>query len=143
MLPTILGGANFVLHSAGWLEGGLAMGYEKFMMDVDQCGARHAFAKGVDLSPNGHALDGCDERARAALPRHAHTLRTSRPRSTTPTADNNSFEQWTRSGEDATARHASGEELAEYEPPPLDEATDEELRDFIDRTKASFPDSNA
>ena len=34
LLPTVMGGANFVLHSAGWLEGGLAMGYEKFMMDA-------------------------------------------------------------------------------------------------------------
>jgi trimethylamine--corrinoid protein Co-methyltransferase len=32
--------------------------------------------------------------------------------------------------------------LAEYEPPAIDEAVDEELRDRIDRKKASFPDSN-
>ena len=57
MQPTILGGVNFVLHAAGWLEGGLAMGYEKFVLDVDQCGRWHAFAKGVDLSQNGQALD--------------------------------------------------------------------------------------
>src|SRR4029078_3586286 len=34
--PTILAGVNFVLHAAGWLEGGLAVGYEKFVMDADQ-----------------------------------------------------------------------------------------------------------
>ena len=28
-----LAGVNFMLHTAGWLEGGLAMGYEKFIMD--------------------------------------------------------------------------------------------------------------
>src|SRR5690606_23286639 len=28
---TILAGTNFVLHAAGWLEGGLASGYDKFM----------------------------------------------------------------------------------------------------------------
>ena len=49
MQPTILGGVNFVLHTAGWLEGGLAMGYEKFVLDNDQLGMWHAFAKGVDL----------------------------------------------------------------------------------------------
>ena len=32
--------------------------------------------------------------------------------------------------------------LAEYEAPPIDEAVDEELRTWIDRKKASFPDSN-
>ena len=31
-----LAGVNFMLHTAGWLEGGLAVGYEKFVMDCDQ-----------------------------------------------------------------------------------------------------------
>ena len=30
LLPTVMGGVNFVLHAAGWLEGGLSIGYEKF-----------------------------------------------------------------------------------------------------------------
>ena len=33
MLPAVNAGANFILHSAGWLEGGLTMGYEKFIID--------------------------------------------------------------------------------------------------------------
>src|SRR5262249_56044483 len=36
MQPTLLGGVNFVLHSAGWLEGGLTMGYKKFVLDSHQ-----------------------------------------------------------------------------------------------------------
>jgi trimethylamine--corrinoid protein Co-methyltransferase len=32
--------------------------------------------------------------------------------------------------------------IAGYEPPPIDEAVDEELREWIERKKASFPDSN-
>jgi hypothetical protein len=47
---TILAGTNFVLHSAGWLEGGLASCYEKFMMDIDQLGMQQKFCEGVDLS---------------------------------------------------------------------------------------------
>ena len=54
---TILGGVNFVLHAAGWLEGGLAVGYEKFVMDADQCGMAAVFVNGVDMSENGQALD--------------------------------------------------------------------------------------
>ncbi len=46
LLPTCLAGVNFVLHTAGWLEGGLAMGYEKFMMDVDQAGMMHTLLAG-------------------------------------------------------------------------------------------------
>src|SRR5450759_784349 len=41
LLPSCLAGVNFVLHTAGWLEGGLAMGYEKFVMDADQAGMMH------------------------------------------------------------------------------------------------------
>ena len=32
--------------------------------------------------------------------------------------------------------------LAEYEEPPIDEAVDEQLREWIERKKASFPDSD-
>jgi trimethylamine--corrinoid protein Co-methyltransferase len=145
--PTILGGANFVLHAAGWLEGGLTMGYEKFVLDLDQCGMAHAFAKGVDLSPNGQALDAIIENGPG---QHflgtAHTLanfETAFYRSSI--ADNNSYEQWEEDGSlDATHRSNAiwKKMLAEYEPPQIDEAVDEELKDWIERQKASFPDSN-
>ena len=46
-----------MLHTAGWLEGGLAMGYEKFIMDLDQAGMIQAFCNGVDLTENGLGLD--------------------------------------------------------------------------------------
>ena len=35
LLPTFLAGANWVMHSAGWLEGGLVAGYEKFIVDIE------------------------------------------------------------------------------------------------------------
>jgi trimethylamine---corrinoid protein Co-methyltransferase len=145
--PTVLGGVNFVLHAAGWLEGGLAMGYEKFVMDLDQCGMMHAFAKGVDLSPNGQALDAIIENGPG---QHflgtAHTLanfETAFFRSSI--ADNNSFEQWELEGGLDTATRANSiwkKMLADYEPPAIDEAVDLELREWVERQKASFPDSN-
>ena len=146
--PTILGGVNFVLHAAGWLEGGLSMGYEKFVLDLDQCGAMHELAKGMDLSPNGQAIDAilANEPGTHFLGT-AHTLanfETAFYRSNT--ADNNSFEQWEIDGSLDAAQRANAiwkQTLAEYEAPPLDEAKDEELLAWIDRKKASFPDSNA
>jgi trimethylamine---corrinoid protein Co-methyltransferase len=145
--PTVLGGVNFVLHAAGWLEGGLAMGYEKFVMDADQCGMMHAFAKGVDLSPNGQAVDAIIENGPGLhFLGSAHTLanfETAFYRSNV--SDNNSYEQWEIEGSLDTAMRANTvwkRILAEYEPPPIDESLDEELRDWIDQRKASFPDSN-
>jgi trimethylamine---corrinoid protein Co-methyltransferase len=35
LMPTFLAGANWVMHSAGWLEGGLVAGYEKFIVDIE------------------------------------------------------------------------------------------------------------
>ena len=35
MLPTFLAGANFVMHSAGWLESGLVSCFEKFIVDIE------------------------------------------------------------------------------------------------------------
>jgi len=143
--PTILGGVNFVLHAAGWLEGGLAVGYEKFVLDNDQLGMVHTFVKGVDLSPNGQALDAILENGPG---QHflgtAHTLanfETAFYRSAV--ADNASYEQWLEEGGLDAAQRANAiwkRTLAEYEPPPIDAAVDEELRAFVTRRKDEMPD---
>jgi trimethylamine--corrinoid protein Co-methyltransferase len=137
MQPTILGGVNFVLHAAGWLEGGLTMGYEKFMLDVDQ---------GLDITENGQALDAILTNAPGQhFLGHPHTLanfETAFYRS--PLADNASYEQWEAEGaKDASVRANAAwkHTLEQYEPPPFDEAVDEELREWIERKKASFPDA--
>jgi trimethylamine--corrinoid protein Co-methyltransferase len=147
MQPTLLAGVHFALHVAGWLEGGLTMGYEKFVLDADQAGAWHAFARGVDLSPNGQALEAIVANGPGQhFLGSAHTLanfETAFYRSST--ADNNSFEQWELEGaHDAAARANASwkKQLAEYEPPPIDDAVDAELREWIERRKASFPDSD-
>jgi trimethylamine--corrinoid protein Co-methyltransferase len=147
LLPTCLAGVNFVLHTAGWLEGGLAMGYEKFMMDVDQAGMMHTLLAGVDMSENGQALSAIRE---VGPGKHflgcAHTqanFESAFYRS--PLADNNSFEQWEAEGGKDMAQRANAQwkkQLAEYVAPPLDPAVDEALLDFMRRRKDSFPDSN-
>ena len=49
-------GVNFVLHAAGWQEGGLALGYEKLVLDADQLMAMEVWGRGVDMSENGQAM---------------------------------------------------------------------------------------
>ena len=146
LVPTIHAGANFVLHAAGWMEGGLSSSYEKFVMDTDQLGMMHVLARGIDLSDNGQALDafrqvgpgghflGCD-----------HTQQNfERAFYRSFVADNNSVEQWEAEGKLDEAQRANAiwkKMLAEYEPPPIDPGIDEALRDFIERKKASMPDA--
>ncbi|MEO8856974.1 MAG: trimethylamine methyltransferase family protein [Burkholderiaceae bacterium] len=147
LLPTCHAGVNFVLHTAGWLEGGLSMGYEKFIMDADQAGMMHTLMAGVDLSENGQAMDAIRE---VGPGKHflgcAHTqanFETAFYRS--PITDNNSYEQWLSEGSRDLAQRANAvwkKNLAEYEMPPMDVATDEAVLDYMNRRKASFPDSN-
>ena len=146
LLPAVLAGVNFVLHTAGWMEGGLAMGYEKFIMDADQAAMMAILLGGVDLSENGQAMDAIREVGPGV---HflgcAHTQRnfkTAFYRS--PITDNNSFEQWEAEGGLDHAQRANKrfkQLLAEYQPPALDPAIDEALIEFVERRKQSMPDS--
>ena len=147
LLPTCMAGVNFVLHTAGWLEGGLSMGYERFVMDVDQAGMMHTLLAGVDLSDNGQAMDAIRD---VGPGKHflgcAHTqanFESAFYRS--PLADNNSFEQWEADGStDLNQRSNTSwkKQLAEYQAPALDPAVDEELLAFIKKKKDAVPDSN-
>jgi len=146
LLPTVLAGTNFVVHSAGWQEGGLVSGYEKFVMDADQLGMMQVLANGYDLSDNGQAMDAVREVGPGS---HylgcAHTqanFETAFYRSTT--ADNSSFEQWQADGaKDAITRANElwKSKLASYEAPPIDPGIDEALTEFIAKKKASMPDA--
>jgi trimethylamine--corrinoid protein Co-methyltransferase len=146
MLATVLSGTNFVLHAAGWLEGGLCSSYEKLMLDIDMLGMMHVLAKGMDFSQESQAMDALREVGPGGhFLGAAHTQRhfeTAFYRS--PLADNNSFEQWDLDGRKDAATRANARwkaMLAAYEPPPLDPAIDEALLAFMAERKAAFPDS--
>ena len=146
MTATLLAGTNFVLHAAGWLEAGLCAGYGKFVMDTEQIAMLQSFCRKPDLSDNGLGLEavrevgpgnhflGCD-----------HTRRNYLEGFFIPEiADNNSFEQWQAEGElshDQRSVATARKRLATYEAPPLDEARDEALKDFMARRKAGLPDT--
>lgn len=140
-----LAGVNFMLHTAGWLEGGLAMGYEKFIMDCDQASMIGVLLKGMDLSENGQAMEAFAE---VGPGKHflgsAHTLTNFESafyRSTV--ADSNSYEQWSAEGGLDTAQRANGlwkKMLADYEPPAIDPAIDEALLAYMAEQKAAFED---
>ena len=145
LLPTLQAGVNFVLHAAGWLEGGLALSYEKLILDADQLGAMATYARGVDTSENGLALEAFRTNAHGDhFLGNPHTLanfETAFWRS--ELADHNSYEQWAEEGSLSAAQRANTrwkQMLAAYEPPPLDDAVDAELLDFVARRKAEMPD---
>jgi len=144
---TVLSGVNFALHGAGWLEGGLSSGYEKFVMDCDQLAMMQRLTEGFDLTDNGQAMDAVREVGPGA---HylgcAHTqanFETAFIRSSL--ADNNSYEQWESEGGLDMAQRANTQWkswLAEYQAPAIDPGVDEALQAYMAERKASFPDSN-
>ena len=147
LLPTVLAGVNFVLHAAGWLEGGLVSSYEKFVMDADQLAMMQTMLKGIDLSENGQAMDAIRE-----VGPGAHYLGCAHTQANfesaffrSSIADNSTFEQWQIEGSQETGTRAAGvvrRMLGDYQAPPIDPGVDESIRDYIDRRKASVPDSN-
>ena len=146
--PSVLGGVNFVLHAAGWLEGGLVSDIRKFIIDADQCSAMSVFTDGPDVTENGQAMDairqvgpgqhflGCD-----------HTQRNFETAFwTSKVSDNSTFEQWSSEGEVDQMQRAgeiAKKLLESYEPPEIDPSIDEALRSFIEKRKEELPNTEA
>ncbi len=145
LLPALLSGANFILQAAGWLEGGLVTGYEKFIQDADRCGMMVKLFEGLTLDTNAFALDAYRE-----IEHGQHFLGTAHTLRNYTTAfyesnitNNNSYEQWLEEGQlnDEQRAHAVWkQQLKDYQPPPIDPAVDEALQEYMNRTKASRDD---
>ncbi len=146
MLAAVHCGANFILHSAGFLDGLLSMSYEKFMMDADYCGALHTYLDGVTIDDNQLALEAFRE---VGPGNHffgcAHTMANYETAFwDSGVADNEPFEKWEAAGSHDAAFRANRkwkQALADYEAPPLDEAIDDALQDFMARRKAQTEDA--
>ncbi|MCB5197798.1 trimethylamine methyltransferase family protein [Loktanella sp. TSTF-M6] len=142
----LLSGVNFMLHACGWLEGGLVASFEKFVMDADQLGALHHFAKGVDMSENGQAMD-----AIAEVGPGGHFLGCAHTQQNFKSAfwrsellDYKPFETWDEEGARDTQALASARVkrlLDTYRQPPLDPEIEARLRAYVADKKASMPDS--
>src|SRR5438270_5521831 len=145
MLPTFLAGTNFVMHSAGWLEGGLVSCYEKFIIDVELLRmlrveftpleideASLAFDAHVEVGAGGHFLGA------------AHTLERFRECFYRPLlSSTENFDRWTKRGAlDTTARAAQiwRSTLEAYEQPPMDDAVRADLEEFVARRRAELGD---
>ena len=142
----LLSGVNFMLHSCGWLEGGLVSSFEKFVMDSDQLGTLHHLAKGIKIDANAQALSAIRE-----VGPGGHYLGCEHTQENFKDAfwrsellDYKPFETWAEEGSRDTQALASlrvEKILSDYQKPYLDPAIDEELKEFISKKKASMKDS--
>jgi trimethylamine--corrinoid protein Co-methyltransferase len=145
LLPTFLAGANWVMHSAGWLEGGLVAGYEKFIIDVELLQMlQHEFTP-LEIDEASMAFDAHQEVGHGGhFLGAAHTMERFRDCFYRPLlSSSENYERWMRNGAKDTATRAGEiyqKKLAEYEPPPLDEAIREELEAYVTRRRAELGD---
>jgi trimethylamine--corrinoid protein Co-methyltransferase len=142
----LLAGVNFMLHSCGWLEGGLVSSFEKFVMDADQLGTLHHLARGVEIDENAQAMDAIRE-----VGPGGHYLGCEHTQKNFKSAfwksdllDYKPFETWEDEGARDTQALATArveKMLNDYIQPPLDPGIAEGLADFVAAKKAAEPDS--
>jgi trimethylamine---corrinoid protein Co-methyltransferase len=133
-----MGGGNFIMHGAGWLEGGLVASFEKFVLDCDLIQMVMEFmtplettddALGVEaireVGPGGHFFGAQHTLARYSNAFYAPII-----------SDWRNNQQWQAAGKPEAWQKANAvykQALAEYVEPTLDPARREELDAFVDR----------
>ena len=142
----LLAGVNFMLHSCGWLEGGLVSSFEKFVMDADQLGTLHHLARGVEVDENAQAMDAIRE-----VGPGGHYLGCEHTQKNFKSAfwksdllDYKPFETWEDEGARDTQTLATArveKMLNDYVQPALDPGIAEGLADFVATKKVAEPDS--
>ena len=148
MHSTMLAGANFVLHSAGWMEGGLSMSFEKLVMDSDRNEGYAKFLGGMATDENALAASAYHEVEPAG-----HFLGSSHTMANYETAffepqssDNKPFEQWEAEGSEAANVRAmqrfKGLEARYHEVAPKHDAAKIDALDaFVAKRKESMDDA--
>ncbi|WP_268808362.1 trimethylamine methyltransferase family protein [Ruegeria meonggei] len=145
MWATLLSGAHQVWHAAGWLEGGLVMSYEKFIMDVDHCGAMLKLLQGFDTDEETYGRDAYLEAGPGEnFLSTSHTLRHYKTANFEPQiSDAGTYEAWVENGsltadQRATARWQ--QLLDDYQQPEMNPDIRAALEDFVAERKAAMPD---
>jgi trimethylamine---corrinoid protein Co-methyltransferase len=145
MLPTFLAGANWVMHSAGWLEGGLVAGYEKFVVDVEILQMLQVEFTPLEIDEESMAFGAHEEVGHGGHFLGAmHTMERFRTCFYRPLlSSSENFERWSRNGGRDAAERAGQiyrERLQEFTPPPLDDAVRQELEEYVVRRRAELGD---
>ncbi len=137
----IMGGANWILHAAGWQEGGLVASYEKFIVDIEMCqilaemfvpvrtdGDELGLDAITEVGPGGHFFG-----TQHTLDRFEHAFYQ-------PIVFSRAnFEQWTEDGSQETAQRASAiwkRVLGDFEAPEVPGDVTAALDEFVERRSA-------
>jgi len=137
LLTTVNSGVDFVLHSAGILNGYLAFSYEKFVLDDEICGMVRHYRKGMQITPENLAFEVIENVGHTGnFLMEMHTVERCRSEFWEPElCDRQSVDKWMQSGrQDSIARAKLRWQalLAEYEDPPIDEKVLKQLNLYFE-----------
>ena len=137
----LLGGCNFVLHAAGWLESGLTTSYEKFILDIEMLQMFAEVFQSVGAAPADLALEAVAEvGAGGHFFGCAHTMQRYRSAFYAPlVSDWRNSGAWADDGSKTASQRATGiwqSALQGYVAPKRDPAIVEALDAFVARRKA-------
>ena len=136
-----LGGANWIMHSAGWQEGGLSASFEKFITDIEMCQMLAEVCAPVKVDDAELALDAITEVGPGG---HffgvGHTLERFETAFYPPVVFSRAnYEQWAEEGSPRVDQRATGvwkKVLADFEPPSIDAGVRASMDDFVERRTA-------
>lgn len=136
--PAVLAHTNLIMHAAGWLDGGLTVSFEKYLIDLENLAMFRHFLEGFAVSDDALALE-----AIAEIGSSGHHLGTAHTQARYRTAffptslsDRLAHDTWALAGGEDAATRANRlwkEILSQYEQPPLDPASAEALDEFVAR----------
>lgn len=145
--PAIQAHTNLIMHAVGWLDGGLTISYEKFIIDIENLAMFYHFLSGftidddtlaldmiAQVGPGGHHFGTPHTQARFKTEFYQSSL-----------ADRLGYDAWLDAGSQNTTQRAYKiwkELLKQYQPPPLDPAIKEALNDFVARRERELEGVN-
>ena len=143
MMPTFLSGTNWVMHTAGWLEGGLVSSYDKFILDVEILQSLMVEFTPLEFNESSLAFDAHLEVGHGGhFLGAAHTMDRFRDCFYRPFLTNSdNYERWTRLGARDTRARAEEiwkKKLEDYVIPEMDPSTLLELTDFVAQRKSQL-----
>jgi trimethylamine--corrinoid protein Co-methyltransferase len=142
---TMLAGTDFVLHAAGWLEGGLTASLEKLALDVEILRIFERMRQGIPTDDEAMAYDAIAEAGPGGMfLASPHTMNHFRDwLYMSPLFRTTDFAAWEQQGAPTGEREANAawkRMLESYEDPGLDDGVRAELDAFVAKRKQEIPD---
>jgi len=145
--PSVLSHTNILYHAVGWMEAGMTVSFEKFIIDAENLAMMQRFLQGVEINdetlaldsiaeigPAGHHFGTAHTQARFETAFHASTV-----------ADRRNYGAWQSAGAQSTVERANQvwkEMLSRYEAPPLDASIREAMEDYVARRERELAGVN-